>query len=542
MKKLYSIWYIIVVLLITHCSLLIVMAQTPTQAWVARYNSPHSVNDRFKDMATDKYGNVYLTGWNNDSTTGNDIITVKINSSGQILWSAVYNSGGAGSNDLGQAIAVDDSGNVYVTGYTGLNLGPYDYITIKYDSNGNEKWEKIYNSGGSDISYAIVVDKTGNTYITGGGSNRTITIKYNMIGDSIWIRKYLGGSSNYGECIKMDTLSNIYIAGIVHQTHFDYYINKYDSTGQLIWSNTNDLGGNCSISDLFIDNLGNGAITGGVALTNYSDYYVIKFSSGGNTLWQRTYNGIGNFDDYGTSVKFDNFGNTFVTGSSWGYDMDYLTIKYNSLGDTVWTRRYNGTANGVDNAYSICLDSIGNSYVTGSSVGTGSRDDFLTIKYSPNGTMLWNIRYNGEANNDDRAGSIFLSNNNSIYVGGESVGIGTDLDLTVIKYNQSIGILGNNNDIPNEFKLYQNFPNPFNSQTVISYKLPQESFVNLSLFNTLGQLVKVIVNGKEQAGNYIEIINSDNMSSGIYFYRISAQSIGKIAKTFFDTRKLIIIK
>jgi len=511
-------------------------SQTPTQEWVARYNSPHSENDRFEEIVLDKFGNAYLTGWNLDSINGNDIITVKINSSGQIVWSQVYNSGGPGSNDIGKAITIDDSGNVYVTGYTGMNLGPYNIITIKYDDLGIMKWFRIYTAETSE-AFAIKTDMAGNIYVT-GGTGRAITIKYNTNGDTLWIRKYFTGSFSVTTCLTIDRLGMIYTAGYVEiSNHSNALIMKYDSSGNLLWGNYYDNGGFSQSVSIAVDSVGNGAITGSftpIPMGN-SNYYTLRFTATGNTIWQKYYNG-GTFDDYATSVAIDKIGNTYVTGSSWGSTIDYVTIKYNLLGDTIWTRRYNGPAGSYDQAYSLCLDEKGNCYVTGASIGTGSGDDYATIKYDSTGFQKWVVRYNGPANGGDGAGSVILGNNNTIYVGGESDGIGTGKDLAVIKYDQLIEITKNTNNIPVYCRLFQNYPNPFNSSTVVSYELPKRGNVNLSLFNSLGQLVKIIVKGNKDTGYYSIIINSDNLSSGIYFYKITVDN------KFIDTKKLVIIK
>jgi hypothetical protein len=521
-----------------------VFAQTPTEEWVARYNSPHSVNDRFRGMALDKFGNAYVTGLNTDSVNGNDIITIKINSSGQIVWSTVYSSGGPGSNDIAQGIDVDESGDAYVTGYTGMNLGPYDYITIKYNINGIIQWVKLYDSGfGTDEPNAIKIDNRGNIYVTGAaGTNnpRTITIKYNSNGDSVWVRKNLEGSSSFGLCMDIDNSNNIYIGGKVNLTNFVSYIMKYDQNGNVIWSNSYVTGYINVPYSIAVDSIGNGAFAGVILLSPSSsdDYYTVRFTNSGNTLWQRYYNGPVNSSDVAQSVTMDNSGSTYVTGSSAGTGIgyDYTTIKYNLAGDSVWVKRYNGPADDYDQAYSICLDSLGNSYVTGASVGTGTGDDYATIKYDASGVQKWVVRYNGPANGGDGAGSVILGNNLTIYVGGESDGIGTGKDLAVVKYDQIIGIVNNMNEAPLKYQLFQNYPNPFNNSTVITYYLPKKSYIHLSIFNSIGQMVKVLVDGNEESGYYSEIINSDNLSSGIYFYKITVDN------NFVDTKKLIIIK
>lgn len=89
--------------------------------------------------------------------------------------------------------------------------------------------------------------------------------------------------------------------------------------------------------------------------------------------------------------------------------------------------------------------------------------------------------------------------------------------------------------IPKRFILTQNYPNPFNPSTTIEYAIPTNSFVRLEVFNSLGQLVKTLVNGEKNAGTYQIIFNGTNLASGVYFYRLSANG-------FVTTRKMVLTK
>jgi len=91
------------------------------------------------------------------------------------------------------------------------------------------------------------------------------------------------------------------------------------------------------------------------------------------------------------------------------------------------------------------------------------------------------------------------------------------------------------NNLPTQFNLEQNYPNPFNPTTTISYSLPHESYVRLSIFNTLGQNVRTLVNQFEEAGNKSVSFDAGSLSSGVYFYRLQAG-------TFSNVKKLLLIK
>jgi hypothetical protein len=186
-----------------------------------------------------------------------------------------------------------------------------------------------------------------------------------------------------------------------------------------------------------VDRSGNVYVTGySVGLGTYRDYATIKYSSTGKQLWVKRYNGPGNGDDYAYAIAVDRSGNVYVTGYSTGSGTgyDYATIKYSSSGKELWVKRYNGPGNNGDYAFAMAVDSSGNVYVTGYSVGSGTYRDYATIKYSSTGKQLWVKRYNGPGNGDDYAFAVAVDSSNNVYVTGYSTGSGTGYDYATIKY------------------------------------------------------------------------------------------------------------
>ena len=102
-------------------------------------------------------------------------------------------------------------------------------------------------------------------------------------------------------------------------------------------------------------------------------------------------------------------------------------------------------------------------------------------------------------------------------------------------------ILTFSNIIPQEYKLFQNYPNPFNPTTTIRYALPLESNIRISLYDVLGQEVKLLYNSTKSAGYHELTFDATNLASGIYFFRISATSTREI-EAFVDTKKLMLMK
>jgi hypothetical protein len=188
---------------------------------------------------------------------------------------------------------------------------------------------------------------------------------------------------------------------------------------------------------LAVDSQGNVYVTGWSwgSGTNY-DYATVKYDANGNELWVRRYNGPGNSGDAAYALAVDSQGNVYVTGRSIGSGtgFDYATIKYDANGNELWVRRYNSPGNGGDAALALAVDSQGNVYVTGVSEGSGTGRDYATIKYDANGTQLWVRRYNGPGNSEDVARALAVDRQGNVYVTGWSIGSGTGDDYATIKY------------------------------------------------------------------------------------------------------------
>ncbi|MCY7363416.1 MAG: SBBP repeat-containing protein [Ignavibacteria bacterium] len=368
------------------------------QQWAARYNGPGNSTEYANSIAVDGSGNVYVTGGSIGIST-TDYATIKYNASGVEQWVARYNGPGS-NNDEAFSIAVDSFGNVYVTGYSYSNISNFDYATIKYNSAGILQWVTRYNgtANNTDFAFKLAIDGSGNVYVTGwsrgaGTSGDDFaTIKYNSAGAEQWVRIYNGSgdAADQPSSIVVDAFANVYVTGrsLGDVTQYDYSTIKYNSSGDSLWvkryngiENSSD-----NPSSLAVDAIGNVYVTGQsyFNISNY-DYATVKYNSSGVEQWARTYNGPGNSVDYARSITVDLSGNVYITGSSAfpGQNYNYATVKYDNSGNEGWSKNYNGTANGSDEAYSIASDANGNVYVTGASAILGFAFDFVTIKYSP---------------------------------------------------------------------------------------------------------------------------------------------------------------
>jgi len=277
----------------------------------------------------------------------NDFATIKYDSEGNVLWVKRYT---IGMHNEPADMVVDSAGNVYVTGHSYVSDTHYDYLTVKYSTDGALLWEQRYNGpvNDADRAQAIAVDIAGNVYVTGfswGGtasSGDFATVKYDSQGNELWVSRYDGANdSDVARDVAVDSHGNVYVTGRTH-----------------------------------------GSSTSG----DYVDYVTVKYGESGRQLWVQRYNGPGNGHDDAYAIAVDGEDNVYVTGQSQGSvtGADYATIGYDSAGNELWVQRYNGPANGWDSAQVMAVDSTGDLYVTGNSFGTIGEDDYATVKYSLN--------------------------------------------------------------------------------------------------------------------------------------------------------------
>jgi hypothetical protein len=106
----------------------------------------------------------------------------------------------------------------------------------------------------------------------------------------------------------------------------------------------------------------------------------------------------------------------------------------------------------------------------------------------------------------------------------------------------SLGIAGDGTAPPAGFALGRNFPNPFNPSTRISYTLPAEAFVNLTVFDALGRKVATLVKGRMAPGTHTAEWRPSSASSGVYFYRIEAGSPDGRARSFVKSGRMMLLR
>lgn len=519
----------------------------PTPTWVKRYDAAGG-NDEVRAMI-EANGFVYVTGPSDASKSGNiDFATIKYDANGNQIWVARYN-GQANGDDYPLAIAVDAAGNVYVTGRSMGSGTNFDYATVKYDANGNQKWVAKYNSPGNrnDVPYAIAVDASGDVFVTGAtdcstntyNGNSATTIKYDASGVEKMRDTYDSLPNIYtstlnreqGNSMTLDGNGNIYIAG--NGGSNGGLIIKYDNNLQRQWVKA--LTGDAH--KVLADASNNIVVTGWNGQT-------FKYSSSGSLIWQATNSGAAFWD-----MALDATGNVCVTGDKNGANgySDYVTDKYDfNDGHQLWSETFNGSANNTDFARSIALDGSGNVYVTGHCTVRSGKNGLTcagTIKYNSSGAQQWAVMYDSTNKLTSDGFIVATDVNGNVYVGGQSVNssTATNYDFVTIKYSNgsagfrtipSTGVTENNNIALITLK---NYPNPFFNNTIIEYQIPHDGKVTLAIYDLSGREITILVNETKPAGIYKINFESGKLSSGTYLCRIQYGDFNKI-------KELVVLK
>jgi len=426
------------------------------------------------DIITDSSRNIYVIGTSTGSTTifgsdntttafslgnngSNDTFIVKYNASGVPQWARRI---GGLNDELGTAIAVDSTGNVYIVGHSNSPLRIFaandlstvfstattesvDIFLVKYNTDGTPLWYRKLSSANNDFARDMSIDSDGSLLIAGYTTGSTFNlldatdtaaitltyttsingflVKYDTNGKPQWGRK-VSNNISYGNAVATDASNNVYVYG----SYFGYAV--FTATGNISPSLT--------LPSPFTD----------------GNAFIVKYSSSGEPIWIRSI--IAGINNDSGRVATDSLGNLYITGyyngsftvrdgnnsgiltSPSSGENDVFIIKYDTNGELKWYRRIGSSGSVSDYGLGIVVDSSGNVYTTGfytstvsvfngngTTTGTtafttlanaGGRDAFL-VKYNTTGTPLWAARMNGTGTDQgtgvtiDSAGNICVT-------------------------------------------------------------------------------------------------------------------------------------
>lgn len=378
------------------------------------------------------------------------------------------------------SLTKDDQGNIYAGGLTGANS------RIWRSSNGGDSWDTIY-AGAGNTMWAIDFDDNGNIFVanysdgllisTNGGANFTVlsTTAFNSEkpqGVACGSNGYVFVSTSMGFFRSTNSGANFTQTGLTGLNVLPVLVDKDSSN--IVYVGVSS---------------GTGTGIGFYRSTDNGATFSANLNSGKN----------------GYSLFQNTDGSLYMVTTTSPYNVDKSTNKgltRSTLGNALSATR------------GVTLDLAGNIYLTGNGGA---------YKSTNGGTSFTNFNLTGSC-------TPVLTYQNKILVGSISGSIGVNIFT-----DSTISGIEPGSILPAGFSLGQNYPNPFNPETNIKFSIPVASDVMIILYDISGREVKTLLNGYKNPGVYEIKINADGLSSGVYFYKMTANASSEI-------RKMVVMK
>ncbi|MEO0108482.1 MAG: SBBP repeat-containing protein [candidate division WOR-3 bacterium] len=507
-------------------------------AWTQLYNGPGNSNDGAVGIVVDAAGNSYVAGVSPGSGTGNDYVTIKYGPDGTPLWTARYNAvPGFEVDDEAYAIAVDPAGNAYVTGGSGIPPN-HDFATVRYNADGSEAWVRRYDgASNTDKAVAITLDDSGNVYITGyslnssGEERQIVTIKYDASGMIRWLAEYRG-DNNYAvpAAIAVDERKFAYVTGytLADRNMPDIVTICYDSLGSERWVSTY---GYITPGDTVVPDMGTDIVvnTEGVFVTGQSanglppsgkEYFVVlRYDrEDGSRQWLYRYAGTQGTYHRPSHIRLDPWGNPIVTGTSAGSqgahrNFDILTFKLNgSNGSLAWRARFDADTSD-DYGKGLVVDGTGRAHVCGVA-RMAQNNDFVHLRYTPDGYQEFHKFY--DTGDDDDGVALGIDQHMNAYITGKSFRGAAGYDMMTFRIDSGTGVAESYSGTGPVLGSIQVSPNPVRGQAQLRFFLPRDGGLSVKLYDAVGALASVLADGPSKAGENRLALDGNRLVPGVY--------------------------
>jgi hypothetical protein len=407
--------------------------------------------------------------------TEGDIRIFKVSKTGDSLWSKVY--GGPDYEDVESVRQTADKGFIIIGTTSSYGAGQEDVWLIKTDSKGDTIWTRTFGGDSNDIGENIQVTDDGGFIIIG------TTASYGLGGNDIWL-------------IKTDSIGTIQWSKTFGDESDDegFGVLQTNDTGYILGGNSSSLGG----------------------------VWLIKTNSEGDTSWTKTFNLPGISEEQGECI-IEATNGFLICGNDW--DNGFL-IKTDNYGDTLWSKTRDSEHHTV--LYPDIYKTLEGNYFLGANLisheGMPRPGRYGVVSMiDDNGNYLWDRELEKIAT----ISSVIQTSD------GAYLALGWEGLTKLVQTSSAIETTGYN--ITEEFNLYKNYPNPFNPSTTIEFDLPKSSNVKIEVYNIAGQKIQTLLNKKMSAGSHKVDFNAENLSSGVYFYKIEAGE-------FQDVKKMILLR
>lgn len=415
--------------------------------WVYRYHGPLRDYDCAKAIVYGADSNIYIAGISN----GARFTIISLSTTGDSNWIYQYGGPGIGVNRAYSLVYGADN-NIYAAGDCSNVANSQDLMVVSLSLNGDTNWIYRYNGPGNHLDRAtsMVYGSDGNVYVAGyssdSSSNFTV-ISLTTAGNANWVYCYDGPEHGPDKAYSIiyGSDGNIYAAGISQGYTGDFIVISLTTTGDTNWvyrydGPIHDMDQAFSIVYGSDDNIyaAGSSISGGTSF----DFLVISLTTAGDTNWTYMYNGPANSIDEAYSLVYGADDNIYAAGISVGsgVSMDGIVVSLTTAGETNWIYRYNGPNSGHDALLSLVYGTDDNIYIAGNSAGIYTSNDFTVISMTTAGDTNWTYTYDGPGSGWDQANSITYGADGNIYAAGYSYGVGTYDDFTVISLPSDLGV------------------------------------------------------------------------------------------------------
>lgn len=467
-------------------------------------------------IAVDNSNNVYTV--NNEFNPASDITLTKRNSAGQLQWQAFFDQTNTTLWEKATWVETDNVGNIVVTGtlMSGFsNPVVAASIVMKFNASGTLLWRQVFESAfdGSQTK-KVLIDETNNIYILGTGINGSngLNLKVKKLspdGTPLWTYfNAIGMPLNF----KFTPDNGILVIGRGITGSVNGYA-KLDRNGNPLWT----LGGvfSTTVGDAGGDAAGNTYIVNLEYIFNPTQSIVKKLNPAGTEIWSSNFTIAAQRLEVGTDNMpvICGYPNTGSPGSSFA--------KFNTSGGLVWSNM------DADSTFALLLhaqlkmDSQNNIYLA-----AGTMTQMAVCKVKNNGTSHWTIAVPGSY-----ANAIDIGNDFSVFVvGGNTSGATIHISQAGIT-----GVSGQENNVPSKHWLGNNYPNPFNPSTKITFGMQKSGNAEITVYDITGKALRTLVNRNFDAGTHTIDFNADGLTSGVYFYTLKANG-------YTETKKMILNK
>jgi len=502
------------------------------------------------------------------TASGRNLWLFKTDKAGNLIWNKTF---GGNSDDEGAAAKQTLDGGFITAGHTSsFGSGAKDVFVVRTDSSGNEIWSRVFGGTSDEEAYGLEVLPDGGYMIACATSSATAgsrdgwLIRLTSAGNILWDKKFGGLSTDGFRGIQRTTDGGFILTGWTASDGAgilgNAWLVKTDSAGNILFNK--NFGGSDADRGLGVQQTSDG----GYILAGYTtstgagldDMYVIKTDASGNQTWIKTFGGTGR--DYGNAVKQTADGAYLIAGYTLSYGAggdDLWLVKIDTSGTLLWQKTFGGTASDV--AYSMDLTTDGGYVIAGHTLssGAGVHDAWL-LRTVSTVVPVELVSFSAEAVGDEVIlnwvtasevnNSGFEIHRSTDRISFETVGFiagkGTTTEKQYYTFSDVNPVTENSyyrlnqidhdgssslSDVievgrlqPLNYQLSQNHPNPFNPSTVIRFTIPETVYAELKVYNSNGEVIKMLVKGQVQAGEHRVTFDAGGLPSGMYIYRLEA--------------------